>query len=85
MKRNQLYIETKINCEFDHLWNYTQNPKLHKKWDLIFSEISYLKKENETDPQLFEYSTKIDFGLKVNGFDESVGTKTNNLGYSSKF
>lgn len=83
MKRNQLYIETKINCDFEQLWNHTQNPKLHQQWDLRFSEISYLKKEKETDPQLFKYSTKIGFGFEVNGVGESVGTKTKTNGEST--
>lgn len=83
MKKKQLYIETKINCDFERLWDYTQNPKLHQQWDLRFSEISYLKKEKETDPQLFRYSTKIGFGLEVNGLGESVGTKTKTNGEST--
>ena len=83
MKKKQLYIETKINCDFEQLWNYTQNPKLHQQWDLRFSEINYLKKEKETDPQLFSYATKIGFGLEVNGLGESVGTKTKTNGVST--
>ena len=76
MKKRPLYIETTINCEFDKLWNHTQNPKIHQKWDLRFSEINYLKKENEFDPQLFEYSTKIGFGFKITGVGQSFATKT---------
>lgn len=75
MKRISLYIETKIKCDIDTLWIYTQDPAIHQKWDLRFTEIKYLPKEKPADPQKFLYSTKIGFGIKVNGIGESVATK----------
>ena len=51
MKRDPLYIETKINCELETLWERTQDPSIHQQWDLRFSEISYLPKNAEADPQ----------------------------------
>ncbi|TAF65007.1 MAG: hypothetical protein EAZ55_10155 [Cytophagales bacterium] len=83
MKRKPLYIETKINCNFDTLWTNTQDPSIHQQWDLRFSEISYLPKKEPTDPQKFHYSTKIGFGINVNGIGESVATKTKNNGEST--
>lgn len=83
MKRKPLYIETKIKCDLDDLWTKTQEPSLHQEWDLRFSEISYLPKKDPTDPQEFLYSTKIGFGIKVNGIGESVATKTKDNGEST--
>lgn len=83
MKRRPLYIETKINCDFDTLWTNTQDPSIHQQWDLRFSEISYLPKNEPTDSQKFLYSTKIGFGINVNGIGESVATKTKDSGEST--
>ena len=83
MKRRPLYIETKIKCDLDTLWTHTQEPSTHQQWDLRFSEIKYLPKENPTEPQKFLYSTKIGFGIKVNGIGESVATKTKGNGEST--
>lgn len=83
MKRKPLYIETKIKCDLNDLWTKTQEPSLHQEWDLRFSEISYLPKNDPTDPQKFLYSTTIGFGIKVNGIGESVATKTKDNGDST--
>ncbi len=83
MKRKPLYIETKIKCDLDTLWTHTQEPEIHQQWDLRFTEIKYLPKDNPTDPQKFLYSTKIGFGLKVTGIGESVATKTKDNGEST--
>lgn len=83
MKRPPLYIETKIKCDFDTLWINTQEPNIHKQWDLRFTEIVYLPKKEPTDPQKFLYSTKVGFGIKVNGIGETVSTKTKENGDST--
>lgn len=83
MKRKPLYIETKIKCSLDTLWMYTQEPAIHQQWDLRFSEIKYLPKNNLTEPQRFCYSTKIGFGIKVKGIGESVATKAKGNGEST--
>lgn len=83
MKRRPLYIETKIKCDFDTLWTNTQEPSIHQQWDLRFTEIEYLPKNDPTDPQKFLYSTKVGFGIKVDGIGESVATKTKDNGEST--
>jgi hypothetical protein len=79
-KRKPLYIETIIQGELDTLWGYTQNPAIHQQWDLRFSEISYLPKEQPEAPQEFLYATKIGLGIKVKGTGESIATKTKGNG-----
>ena len=83
MKRRPLYIETKIKCDFDTLWTNTQEPSIHQQWDLRFTEIEYLPKNDPTDPQKFLYSTKVGFGIRVDGIGESVATKTKENGEST--
>ena len=70
-----IYVEILVRAPMDALWNQTQTPSLHEKWDLRFTRIEYLPKERETEPQRFRYSTRVGFGLQVNGEGESVGER----------
>lgn len=60
------------------LWEHTQRPELHQQWDLRFSEIRYLPRASENEPQQFLYATRIGFGLAIAGRGESVGTREKN-------
>jgi uncharacterized membrane protein YphA (DoxX/SURF4 family) len=72
---SSIYVESLVRAPMDALWNQTQTPSLHEKWDLRFSRIEYLPKERETEPQRFRYSTRMGFGLQVKGEGESVGER----------
>ena len=74
-----IYVEIPIRCSMEELWEKTQNPKLHQRWDLRFSEIEYLPREGE-QPQRFLYRTRIGFGVKVDGMGESTGTRNGDSG-----
>jgi hypothetical protein len=69
-----IYVETSIRSTVDEIWRRTQIPDLHQKWDLRFTIIEYLAKNSESEPQKFLYSTRIGFGLRIDGFGESTGT-----------
>ncbi|MFA9456282.1 DoxX-like family protein [Halalkalibacter sp. AB-rgal2] len=86
-KSKPIYVETLINTEMEKLWDYTQKPDVHQQWDLRFTNITYLPKENEGDPQHFLYQTNIGCGLTINGTGESVKTvmKKNERVSSLKF
>ncbi|WP_026690302.1 DoxX-like family protein [Alteribacter aurantiacus] len=79
-KQKPIYVETNIHTQMDHLWDYTQKPHLHERWDLRFSKIHYLEKEHEDDPQHFTYETKIGFGLGIKGTGVSKGERTTDSG-----
>ena len=68
-----IYVERVIKAPLDMLWNATQNPEVHERWDLRFTEIRYLPRATETEPQRFLYATRIGFGLRIAGAGESVG------------
>ena len=68
-----IYVETRIRVPMDALWHHTQQPKLHECWDLRFSEIDYLPRSSESEPQRFRYATRIGLGLPITGEGESVG------------
>jgi hypothetical protein len=73
-----IYVEAFIQAPIEALWKHTQTPELHQQWDLRFSEITYIPKSSETEPQRFLYQTNIGFGLSVAGEGETVGTKEKN-------
>lgn len=47
MKNKPIYVEIDINTSMDNLWEASQNPSLHEQWDLRFSSITYLPKEEK--------------------------------------
>ncbi|HEY8309916.1 MAG TPA: DoxX-like family protein, partial [Gemmatimonadaceae bacterium] len=57
-----------------------QDPELHQRWDLRFSEIDYLPRSDDESPQRFHYSTRIGFGLRIDGQGESTGTRNGPTG-----
>lgn len=70
-----IYVEILIRAAADEIWRYTQVPELHERWDLRFSAIDYIPKQSDEEPQRFRYSTRIGFGLKIEGEGESTGTR----------
>lgn len=57
------------------LWRHTQDPSLHQRWDLRFSEIDYLPRIDPALPQRFRYTTRLGFGIAVTGEGETTGSK----------
>src|SRR5579859_4368641 len=78
--RQGIYVETFIRGSVDDLWHKTQAPELHGRWDLRFTEIKYLPRPDETQPQQFLYATRIGFGLRICGEGESVGQRDDEHG-----
>jgi hypothetical protein len=74
-----IYVEIPILCSMDELWEKTQSPDLHERWDMRFTEIEYLPRIGE-EPQAFLYRTRIGFGIAIDGKGESVGTKDDDGG-----
>lgn len=66
-------MEILIHENLARIWELTQKPQLHERWDLRFSRIEYLPRPNLEEPQRFLYQTRIGLGLKVEGTGESVG------------
>jgi hypothetical protein len=75
-----IYVEIQICAGVDEVWRCTQVPELHELWDLRFSAIDYLPKHSEEEPQRFRYSTRIGFGLTIDGEGESTGTREDATG-----
>src|SRR5205823_5471312 len=69
-----IYVEIPIRASMEELWEKTQNPELHQRWDLRFSQIEYLPRQRE-ELQRFLYRTRIGFGLNTDGKGESIGER----------
>ena len=67
-----IYVECPIQAPIDRIWELTQNPSLHERWDLRFTSITYLPRQPD-EPQRFNYETRIGLGLRISGEGESVG------------
>ncbi|MBC9711389.1 hypothetical protein H9Y04_02235 [Streptomyces sp. TRM66268-LWL] len=70
-----LYVEARIRVDMDELWDHTQDPALHQRWDLRFGSIEYLPKASQDEPQHFRYATRLLPGLTVAGAGISAGEK----------
>ncbi|MEO7191317.1 MAG: DoxX-like family protein [Vicinamibacterales bacterium] len=70
-----VYVEILIRAPMAALWAHTQTPALHERWDLRFSRIEYLPRMDKTEPQRFQYATRLGFGLEVSGEGETVGQR----------
>ena len=73
--RSGLYVEASLRGSLDRLWELTQDPAFHQRWDLRFSTITYLPRKHPGEPQRFTYATRIGFGIEVVGTGESVATR----------
>ncbi|MEV5429808.1 hypothetical protein [Streptomyces sp. NPDC052701] len=69
-----LYAETRIRADLDDLWARTQDPARHRRWDLRFTEIDHLPRE-EGGPQRFRYATRVLPFLTVAGTGVSAGER----------
>lgn len=70
-----IYVETRIRGTMDDLWRLTQTPDLHVRWDLRFTDIEYLPRPDESEPQHFLYATRIGFGVSIEGKGKTVGER----------
>ena len=73
MKKKPIYVEVSIHAEIEKVWDASQKPDMHEQWDLRFSSITYLPKE-EGQPQQFVYSRTAGPFINVEGWGKSVGT-----------
>ncbi|HEV8489563.1 MAG TPA: DoxX-like family protein [Candidatus Limnocylindrales bacterium] len=71
-----IYVERLIRAPIDALWTHTQDPALHERWDLRFSQIDYLPRSDPSEPQGFRYTTRLGFGVSVSGEGTTVGERT---------
>jgi uncharacterized membrane protein YphA (DoxX/SURF4 family) len=74
-----IYVEIRVRGDLENLWQHTQDPSLHERWDLRFTSIGYLAREGD-EPQRFRYETRLGFGLRIAGEGESTGNRDGSAG-----
>ena len=75
-----IYVEIFIHGSIDELWEKTQNPGMHQRLDLRFSEIEYLP-HTAGEPQKFLYATRMGAGMRIAGEGESIGERDDASGH----
>jgi hypothetical protein len=78
-----IYVEIVIRATLAEVWRHTQIPALHERWDLRFTDIDYLPRPDESQPQHFTYVTRIGFGFAIRGEGSSVGQRDSSEGSTS--
>ncbi len=73
-KRKPIYVESHINASLDDVWNATQEPGRHQRWDVRFGSISYDDRV-DGEPQRFTYATRVAPGVNIAGTGESLGER----------
>ncbi|WP_432870273.1 hypothetical protein [Microbispora rosea] len=69
-----VYVECFIRADMDALWEFTQRPELHQRWDLRFTEIYYLPRA-DGEPQRFRYAFRLLPGLVITGDGVTAGDR----------
>lgn len=70
----RLYIETRVRTPMDVLWDRTQVPDQHERWDLRFTEIDFLPCP-AGEPQAFRYVKRLLPGLPIAGTGVTIGER----------
>ncbi|MGW9628126.1 SRPBCC family protein [Microbacterium sp. NPDC055521] len=89
MRRSRaLYVEVLIRAEMETIWELTQDPELHPRWDLRFSRIE----QTGVDPtgrSLFRYERALPLhvirgvGVSLGEKSRADGTRTSALAFST--
>lgn len=72
--RRPIYVESRIRASADALWDATQQPDAHQRWDVRFGRISYLP-HTDGEPQRFTYASTVAPGVTIAGTGESLGDR----------
>jgi DoxX-like family len=73
-RRRPIYVESRIQAHIDRVWDATQQPDQHQRWDVRFGRISYLPRVNG-EPQRFTYAATVAPGVTIAGTGESLGDR----------
>ena len=73
-RRRPIYVESRIDAPIDRVWDATQDPAQHQRWDLRFGRIHYLPPV-DGEPQQFTYETTVAPGVTIGGKGESLGER----------
>ncbi|WP_220498752.1 hypothetical protein [Microbispora sp. H10949] len=69
-----VYVECRVRADMGALWELTQTPDQHQRWDLRFSEIDYLPRA-DGESQWFRYAVRLLPGLVITGAGVTAGDR----------
>src|SRR5688572_6660603 len=70
----KVYVQIDMRTSMERLWELTQTPGPHQRWDLRFTDIQYLPRPDPNEAQRFLYATRIGFGAEIRGEGETAGS-----------
>ncbi|MEO5940102.1 MAG: DoxX-like family protein [Candidatus Limnocylindrales bacterium] len=70
-----IFVETDLACGLDDLWQRTRDPAQHERWDLRFTGIANAASPAPGEPQQFDYTTRLGFGLAIRGQGETIADR----------
>lgn len=70
-----IVAESLIRADVEAVRRMAQTPEEHVRWDVRFTGIEYLPRPDPEAPQRFRYSTRLGFGLAVEGWGETRESK----------
>jgi hypothetical protein len=73
-RRRPIYVESRVRAPMERLWDATQRPDQHQRWDVRFGAITYLPRA-DGEPQRFTYATTVAPGVTIAGTGESLGDR----------
>lgn len=73
-RRRPIYVESHIKAPIDRVWDATQQPDRHRRWDVRFGRITYLPR-TDGEPQRFTYATTVAPGVTIAGTGASLGDR----------
>ena len=73
MSRRSLYVETTVAADLERVWELTQDPEQHVRWDARFTRITP-ERRADGEPQDFTYVLRLP-ALVLSGTGTSVGER----------
>jgi hypothetical protein len=73
-RRPPIYVESLVAAPIDAVWEASQDPALHQRWDVRFGQIDYMPRP-DGEPQRFRYATTVAPGVTIAGTGESLGDR----------
>ena len=70
----KIVVEAIIPAPVELVWERTQTPEPHVKWDIRFTHIKYLDETDERGFNLMDYRTDVVFGIEVQGIGRYLQT-----------
>lgn len=84
-----MYVETVIHAPIERVWELTQDPALHSRWDLRFSRITPIDGTLESGGYRFRYERRLPFhtivgsGTSLGEREAAGGTRTSALRFDT--